>query len=186
MHKYPVDKTRLFSGYSKRKIMFTCTLICIVMALVNATIYLYSYPYLESKHEFIQYFSYMLSDGFNSYANPCVLIGSVCYFIFFSYISFSNKLVNSFSKYILGVYLITEVDFFRPYLYKVLGFNLDSYTYKHLLIALGYSIVIMIVCVLIEYLRTLLFKFFYNRKIASRIRNKIQLLLNNTGLNVRW
>ena len=183
LHKYPIN---LSEKKSKRKLMSISLIMYIVLSLCNVIIYYFGKSFLCSSHEIVRYYADMLYSGFSYYTNPFVIFGSIFYFMVFSQINIKNTVINFFGKYILGAYLITEHEFIRPRMYKFLGFKLDNYTIKHVLIALGLSIAIMIVCALIEFLRTKVFEFFYKRKFAKKLRDKIQKIIYNVGLNVKW
>jgi hypothetical protein len=134
----------------------------------------------------IQYYSRIFVDGFQSYLNPFVVLSTVSYFVFFSQLKFKNRVINFYGKYILGVYLITDSYLARTLIYESLGFDLKNYSIKHILIAIGLSLCMIVVLPFIEFLRSKLFEFFYNRKLAKKNRENIQKLIYKTGLDVKW
>ena len=186
LHKYPINKSNIFKSFSKNKIMLISLGIYVFLSFVNMLLYRFGFLIGTSNNSLVSYYSNVILNGFGAYSNPLIIIGSICYFIFFSQIEIKSKLINFFGKNILGVYLITENLNVRGWMYKILGFGEKSYTVKHLLIAIGISVGLIIVCSLFEALRSLIFKFFYKRKFASKLREKIQNFLISLDVNVKW
>ena len=58
-------------------------------------------------------------------------------------------------------------------LYDFLGVKgKPIYSSRFILYILGVTILIFVVCALVEWLRQIIFKFIYNRKISKKIRDK--------------
>lgn len=102
---------------------------------------------------------------FFAYNNPFVIISSVaCFMIFISLPQKDNlmlRICSKMSKYTLAVYLITEYIKARQYVFTpakyILG-NLSNIFLRAAVIIVN-AIVIFIICVFIDYLRSLLFTF---------------------------
>lgn len=182
LHKYTFNKEKP----SNKKITIVSLLFYMIISVINFTLFMVSKRVFSSEHLVLQYYSKIFIDGFQSYLNPLVILSTVFYFIFFSQLRFKNKVVNFYGKYILGVYLLTDNYLARTLIYKPLGFDLKSYSIKHIFIAIGLAIGMIIILPLIEFLRVKVFEFFYNRKLAKKNRERIQKTINRVGLNVKW
>ncbi len=182
LHKYPIDKSK----HSKKKIISLAFLVYIVFALINVGIHYLGISHLNSSHEILRNYSYLMKMGFFEYFNPFVIICTIAYFIIFSQLEFKSRIINLYAKYILGVYLMTDNLLARAIIYKNIGFNLKSYTLKHVLLAFIISIGMVLVLPVIEFIRSKVYKFFYNRKLAKKNRVFIQNTINKLGLSVKW
>lgn len=186
LHKYTFNNENKKTVEKNKKRAIICLSLYAVVSVINFSLFLICKKLMISDHLIIQYYSRIFIDGFQSYLNPLVLLSTVLYFIFFSQLKFKNRIINFYGKYILGVYLLTDCYLARTIIYKELGFNLKSYSIKHLFIAIGLSIAMIIVLPLFEFVRTKIFEFFYNRKLAKKNRENIQKLIYKTGINVKW
>ena len=170
LHKYPIEKSNMFKSFSKNKIILLSIFLYVFLAIVNMLLNNFGSTISNIPNSIVQYYSKVILDGYTAYSNPLIIIGAISYFIFFSQLEIKSKVINFFSKHVLGVYLITENVIFRVWMYKFLGYGPAYYTYKDVLIAFGYSVLVMLGCILIEFIRSLIFKFFYKRKISDKIR----------------
>lgn len=183
LHKYPIEKTKLFRSKNKKKIILISFLLYAFLALINCLLYLIGRGHTESSNFIIGHISRIFVDGFSAYSNPLIIAESVFYFVIFSQLNFKNRFINLVSKNVLGVYLITENFILRPWIYNYLGYDLEQYSIVYLGLAIIYSLGIFGVCVLFEILRSLVFKFFYDRKISGKLRNKIKKLFKKVNIN---
>ena len=123
--------------------------------------------------------SYITSNAI-LYNNPFVVIQTIAYFAFFGTLSIKSKLINKISALTIGVYLIHDNNFVRALIYDALKINNGPiYSYKFIIYVIIISIVIYICCLIIEWLRQLLFKFVYNLKISYKIREKYYNFINS-------
>jgi surface polysaccharide O-acyltransferase-like enzyme len=182
LHKYPIDLKK----HKRNKVIILSFILFIVFALCNVLLYYFGHKYMLSSNNLVKHYAEIIFNNFASYNNPFIVFGSLAYFIFFSQIKIKNRVINFASRYVIGLYLITQNTLMYRLIYPKLGFNLESYNYKHILIAIGYSIILLIICTLIEFIRSKIFEFFYNRKIAKKNRENIQKFINKIGLNVKW
>ncbi len=182
LHKYTLNN----NSKPNKKLIFKSTSFYASLSIVNFVLFIISRKLFSSNHLMIQYYSRIFVDGFQSYLNPFVVLSTVSYFVFFSQLKFKNRVINFYGKYILGVYLITDSYLARTLIYESLGFDLKNYSIKHILIAIGLSLCMIVVLPFIEFLRSKLFEFFYNRKLAKKNRENIQKLIYKTGLDVKW
>ena len=98
-----------------------------------------------------------------------------------------SKVINKIASLSFGVYLIHDNILLRPKLYNAFY---DIYYSSSFFAILGrifvFSTVIFIVCILIEWLRQIIFKFFSRRKIAKKLREKLLSFFKSINLNVNW
>lgn len=186
IHKYPIEKSSLFKDCSRKKIMLYSSIFYLLFTTINILLCYVSQEYLFSSHETVRYYSDTINVGFMSYINPLVLLSTLFYFVFFTQLKFSNKIVNFYGKNILGVYLITENFLIRPWVYKLSGYTLESYSVKYVLFSLVCSLVIILVCPLIEYIRVSIFKLCSKTKLATKLRKFVQVYISSFGFNIKW
>ena len=185
LHKYPIDKNKIFKS-SKSKVLLFAISLYVISGLINIGLHYLGVRYINSSHEIVRNYSYVLKTGFFDYFNPIVIFGTIGYFLIFSQLNIKSKIINFYGKYVLGVYLLTDNTIARILIYKKLGFNLKSYTLKHVLLAFIISIGMVLVLPVIEFIRSKVYKFFYNRKLAKKNRVFIQNCINKLGLSVKW
>ena len=73
----------------------------------------------------------------------------------------------------LGFYMIHENKLVRTHIYEFLNISENVNPLVAVLIVLGYALVIFILCIIIEALRTLIVKFFKKRRFFVKCENKI-------------
>lgn len=114
------------------------------------------------------------------YCNPIVIVQSVSYILLFETFDFKSKFINNISKLTLGIYLIHNNYYLRYPLFKFLKINGGPYySYKFLLYYLIIGLVVFICCAIIEYIRQIVFKFLYKRKISKKIRDNFYSFLES-------
>ena len=169
---YPVDKCFIFKKNSKslyRLILISIFILCI---LFNFLLSNYSKEII-GYNSFFEYIAKIIDNSFIHYNNPLIVIQSISYFLFFTSLNFKSKLINSYSKLMLGIYMIHEQHYLREELYKWLGIiDGPRDTYKFILYVFAMALFIFITCSIIEWIRQILFKFIYNRKLATKLREK--------------
>ncbi len=179
LREYPLDKSYFFKRYSKtiyHGILIGVFLLCL---LLNFLFYNYS-SQISNYNTFFEYIAKIINDASLSYSNPIIVIQSVAFFLFFTSLNFKSKIINWYSKLMLGVYMIHEQHYLREELYKWLGVTEGPRdTYLFILYVIGVALFILIVGSLIEWLRQKLFLFIYKRKISTRIRQKYYLWVKN-------
>ena len=104
--KYPIDKSYIFSKFKSnaRKLIFFCGYVS--FALLISIIHIFALHINLGMGKVIQDISSTMVASFGCYDNTFVILESICYFLFFSSLSFSSKFINKISKYIFAVYLI--------------------------------------------------------------------------------
>lgn len=122
-----------------------------------------------------------------SYSSPLIIIETIFYFYIFKTISLKNKFINKIAKYTIGIYLIHENIYVRDNLYNYLGIlKIKNIYIKQILLMIGVSIVLFIISMFIEIVRTTIFKFIYTRKLSKKIRESYQKYFKNLGINMPW
>ena len=113
------------------------------------------------------------------YSNPIVMLQSVTYFAFFGTLNLKSKFINYISQLTLGVYLIHDNDYVRANIYKFLKVEkpiIDSYSIiVHVIVV---SILIFVVCLIIEAIRQLLFKLIGKIKLSKKIKESYYNYIN--------
>lgn len=109
------------------------------------------------------YWKQNLSFRIFSYSNPVVILSSVSLFLVFQKFSINSRFINKIAGSVFGIYLIHEHPGVGPSLYKIIaGLQHSSTIPGFFLKILLIGIVVMIVCLVIEYIRAAIFKPFVN------------------------
>lgn len=175
--KYPIDKTKLFEKFSKNKQVVTVALVFIGSVIFNFL--LHRFGHSLNHGEIIGEIRKVIVNSTFAYDNPLLLLSSVSYFLLFYYIRFQSKFINNIGKLVLGVYLIHEQFIFNDFFYRYFGFAdilgngwKVSKSLSVFIPMFATSIFIFIVCLIIEWIRQKLFKFIYDRKLSTKLREK--------------
>lgn len=186
IRNYPISDSyfmKPFSNNAKRLIYFSTYLFAAIMS----TFCWLGYTYLHPLGAFANEVGSILSFNHVSYASPIVIIQSIGYFLYFSTLNFKNKFINKVSSSTLAVYLISENIFLREMIYDKIGLTkITNITISLILEILIATIVIFIICTLIEILREKIFRLIYNSKIAKKNRIFYQNYFKKLGLNIEW
>lgn len=176
--KYPLKEMYIFKPMSKRLYQ----IIMIITFITACTLNFILTNYMEkigNVNSILGELSNYIGKASIAYSNPLVIIQTIAYFEFFSTLNIKNKLINKVASLTLGVYMIHDNNFIRTNIYKWLKIdNGPIYSYKFIIYIFLIAILIYIACSIIEYLRQLLFKFVYKRKISEKIRKKYYQLIN--------
>lgn len=179
LKKYPIEKNYIFRRLSKQLLQLSLIFIFFISIIFNICLYTTLYTFKDANSIFAEMYrniEYMLI----LYSNPIVLIQSIAFFAFFSTLNIKSKIINKISSLTLGIYLIHDNNYTRTRMYKWLKIdNGYIYSYRFLIYMFVIAVLIFVVCLIIEQLRQLLFKFIYNRKISNRIRIKYKNWINN-------
>lgn len=186
IRNYPISDSyfmKPFSNNAKRLIYFSTYLFAAIMS----TFCWLGYTYLHPLGAFANEVGSILGFNHVSYASPIVIIQSIGYFLYFSTLNFKNKFINKVSSSTLAVYLISENIFLREMIYDKIGLTkITNITISLILEILIATIVIFIICTLIEILREKIFRLIYNSKIAKKNRVFYQNYFKKLGLNIEW
>lgn len=114
------------------------------------------------------------------YNNPFIILASVCLALVFIGLSVGERKslvwISKLSRYSLAVYLITDYNakvrkiVFHPMLTII---EHSNYIVVHIVVILFYALVLFIVCVLIEWIRQLLFKWIGRVLLMEEIYERI-------------
>lgn len=115
--------------------------------------------FLIAKGGFISLVGNAIRAVFMNYDNPLVIIGSIGFFMFFALIKVKSKIINLLSSVVFPVYLMHETVIFRPVLYSWFGLDKLSNvgSYKIFIWVIIVAFTIFTGCVVIEYIRKILF-----------------------------
>lgn len=172
LKKYPIEKSYLFKRYSKSLLQVICIFVFFSVAFINGSIYLVMYLF-KNVNSVFNYVQQHVSYSTFYYSNPLVVIQTLSYFVFFGTLSFKSNIINRISSLTFGIYLIHENTYLRPFIYLwtgVLSTPVKSIWYIPYLFLV--TIVIFVVCGVIEFVRQWIFKFIYNRKISKILRDR--------------
>ena len=182
---YPIDMNSIFSHFTKnfRKYFFLSVYIflgfvlCMQSLLINLFI---------SSGGIVGEVGKIMESANLSYDNPIIVLQSICYFLLFYSMSFKNKFINRIALCMIGIYLIHDNNYLRNVIYEIFWFNSKStYFGNNLIVNLFiFSIIIMIVSCLIEFVRQIIFKFIYNRKISYKLRGWFYKFISSFGISI--
>ena len=101
--------------------------------------------------------------------------------------NFSSKIINYIGGTTFGIYLLHENIYICNNLFGWLNMGkYSNYGIKLIGIIIILGIIIFITCMIIEIIRSLIFKFFYKRKFALKLRNKIIDFIKSLGLDINY
>jgi len=116
----------------------------------------------------------------DSFANPFIILSTICYFLLFGTLNFKSKIINRISSLTLGIYLVHENPVVVNFLYKTI---IPSVNYNDTLLLLFkfiiYSIILFIISGLIEFFRQIFTKLIKKLKITKFVLNKTEQFIKN-------
>lgn len=164
LKKYPLTENIHFKNYSKNKIRNIALTIFFCCGISNIMMDQYAKYLLTSNSSLLTFLGSIMNGFICNYSNPLVVIQSVAYFVFFGTITIKNNLLNKAIKFIapltLGVYLIHFNAYVREYLFTWLGLYKVDYIYSKSIIlkVFALTLIIFVVCIIIEKIRQILTK----------------------------
>ncbi len=169
---YPLDKSYLFKRYSKSLYQLILITIIFISILMNGAGFIMSYSF-KNVNSITGFIFNNLHESLTQYSNPFIIIQSIAFFCLFCTFNVQNKLVNKLSSLTLGIYMIHDNTYVRSNIYKWLKIDAGPITsYKFIIYIFVVTIFIFITCAIIEWIRQIIFKFIYNRKISTKLRDK--------------
>lgn len=136
--------------------------IFLICLFILCTYINYSLVVVADKFDGLNFIFDYMADVFKynslNYSLPLVIIQSVVYFELFGTFHFRNNFINYISKYVFGVYLISENEIVRANIYGLLGVKKYFYSYKMVLYMFLITVLIFVVCIFIDLLRDKLFR----------------------------
>lgn len=176
--KYPLKEMYIFKPLSKRLYQIIMIITFIIACSLNFILTNYMEK-IGNVNSILGELSNYIGKASIAYSNPLVIIQTIAYFEFFGTLNIKNKLINKVASLTLGVYMIHDNNFIRANIYKWLKIdNGPIYSYKFIIYIFLIAILIYIACSIIEYIRQLLFKFVYKRRISEKLRKKYYQLIN--------
>lgn len=160
LKKYPISENIHFKKYSNKKRLLCFSAIFFICGIFNFLLYEFAKNVvLINDNDFIVYMSSCIRENVFNYQNPILIIQSIAYFLIFENFALQNKWINRISKNIFAIYIITENPNIRSWLYPFLGMD-GKVFHGPIIIAkiIGYSIIVFIICILIEEIRNFVLK----------------------------
>lgn len=185
LNLYSIRDCFIFKKASNNLFRLICIMAFIVLANFNLLIYYFSNS-VASYNSIMEYVSGLLKAMVFSYDNPIIIFQAIFYFLFFESLVLKNRFINIISKYTLGIYLVHENPLIIPFLYKWLGFTKDFYSISVIPKIFISAIIIFVVSLVIEIIRSLIFKFIYHRKFSCKFRSWYRNYIKSLGLNINW
>lgn len=171
LRKYPLENSYFMRRFSKNLVIIFFVSIYIFAAMLNYSISKTCMSLLNINTIMNEISNNVLRMTL-MYSNPLIIIQSITFFYIFKMLKFKSSFVNSISRTTLGVYLIHDNNYIRKILYDCINIHnstIDSYWF--ILYLLLMSIIVFVCCSIIEWLRQLVFKFIYTRKVSKKIRD---------------
>lgn len=178
---YPIERSEIFSSFNKKKIQLTLIILFFSLLTLNISLF-YLSKYLNTvDSNILKEISMYIDLSFRCYSNPLVIIQSLCYVLFFKTLTIQNNKINNISPYVFGVYLIHDNSMIRGVLYKWIKIDTGGMLKSNIIFLkiLFWGIVIMVVCMLIEFIRKKIFKFISNLEVSKKILMKINNYIEN-------
>lgn len=172
LKKYPLDKSYFFKIFSKGLYKIILVTIFFICVFVNLAIFYYG-KQLAGINSVFDFFANAIDVSAFAYSNPIIIIQSIAYFALFTSLEFKSSFINKCSSLMLGVYFIHENNYIREKLYSWLGITtgpINSITFIPYVFLM--TLTIFVSCMILEFIRQLLFKFIATRKLSTKIRKK--------------
>lgn len=184
LRNYPIEKSYLFKVCSTNLTRIILITICFGSLAMNFLVGTTSSSLLNINSLVDEIANNFISLSL-AYSNPFVIIQAVSFFLFFSTLNIKSIIINSISKLTIGIYLIHDNNLIREHLYKITNIDGgDVNSYRFFFYAILVAAAIFIVCAIIEKIRQCIFRFIYNRKLSSKVREKYYNWLKSISLKV--
>ncbi len=145
------------------------------LCFLNCVSYKIGTIIVNSPNSLLHYIGNNQVNSFISYCNPIIIFQAISFFLLFTKMKINNTLINSVSSCTLGVYLIHDNNVFRNFYKDKIIIESDL---NIIFISIIVSVLVFIICVLIESIRQDLFKNIYNFKISNYLRPKYTKYFN--------
>lgn len=185
LKKYPLKEMYIFKPFSKRLYQIVLITIFTTSFILNYIISNYVIA-ISGINSFFDEIIRCINTASIVYSNPLVIIQSVAYFAFFETLEFKNKIVNKIATTTIGVYLIHDNNYIRGLIPKIFKINpTNTFNYFFVIRIIGISLIIYIVCTVIELMRQLIFKLIYKLKLSTKIRNTYYNFLKEINIQAK-
>ena len=168
--KYPLKDNYHFKNTRREHIQILLVLLFFFFAFVNISFHALGEKMCSIHHPLMEYFGRMILTNYVLYSNLFVIIQSCAYCLLFETFSIRSKVINWIAGSTLGIYLIHDNHIMRGKLYEVLLPKSESFGVTTLLTLVKVSVIIFVLCFLVESIRRLVSKFLtlvYNRWIRK-------------------
>lgn len=183
--KYPIDKSIILSRYTSdfRRVIYLS--IFILCALMNFLTYYFSFTLIGTENKILCELANIITGMRYAYNNPITIIEASAFFLYFGEFKINSKLINSISRVMLDVYFIHDNELVRK-LYT----NINSYTQSKVIrlrdvfYFLVAALCIFIICIIIGYVRILLFKIINYLPIIKKKKEKYNKKMKALGFDI--
>lgn len=130
------------------------------------------------------YHKYNYSRGMNiDYTSPSAVLISISFIIIFATLNINNKFIikfiSFFSPLTFGIYLLHNHNLFRKFIItKKFLWLFNFHSNKLILIEIICSIILFLICAILDYIRHLIFKLFRIRQFCMLIVKSFQIMAN--------
>ncbi len=184
--KYPIEESNCFSNPSNSLIKTIAIFGYLFCALFGFMSYSLSVN-ISELGSIMKEISKTFEMIYSSYNSPIIILQTVFYFYIFKTIRLKSRIINYISKCTMGIYLIHENIYVRDNLYNYLHLtNCKDGFFSTMGTILIITVCLFLIGLIIESIRQLIFKFFYNRKSSQHIRRKYQTYFKNLGFDINW
>lgn len=180
--KYPINTIKISTTMKQTILLF----LFFLLGFFSLTTHYFSL-YIAPINKIFEYFASIIGN-MHFYDSPLVIVQSVIYFLLFKNLHINdNKLINIISKTTIGVYLIHANHLFLEFTYKFFGYTSYMNTsFKLLLFLFVHTILLFIICSLIELIRSIITRFLFKRKIIQNICMRLKQFIDSFNLNISW
>ena len=161
LSKYPLKENIHFKNFSNRKTRWILIAISLFMGIFNFLLYRFAINSLvPARGSIINEIGNTIMKATFYYEYPTIIIQSVAFFLIFETFKFKSKIINKISSSVFAVYVITETIYMRDYMYArmVILKYYEAFNGTIIPKVLLYSVIIFIVCIVIELIRKLFIK----------------------------
>ena len=173
LKKYPIKENYYFKRFTREKRQLIFLTLFIVCFTLNFIIMLFANQLDTYSNELVKEIASCIRNSQFNYSTPLVIIQSISYFLYFETLKIKSKKINILASVTLGVYLIHDNTYIRNIIYKAIKINSNKMlTSSSLIYILICTLLIFIVCSLIELIRHNITKFICNKKNIIAKKNK--------------
>lgn len=185
--RYPMKETYYFKKFSKSGYKLLLVFLFFLMAFLNYSIIHFAHR-LSNLDSILSGISNRLLATQFTYLTPCVLIQSICYFLYFEALDIkNNKIINLVSSTAFGVYLFHDNDYVRIKIYEWFKIDNGPFTeYSMLGRLVAVALAIFLIGFLIELIRKLIIKILLRFKLTNKIINGFRNYINSFKFKINW
>ena len=166
--KYPLKKNYHFKNFSPKKIKYILLFLLIITIFSRIGLFYFGEKLMNVNSGFLAYIGKIIREDYFRYSSPLVIIQTTLYCLLFECFQLKNKIINYLAKSTFGIYLIHDNSLTRSYLYNALNVSGAGMWVKAIIKLLGYSVIILIGCFIIENIRI------FGSNIIKKMYNKIK------------